>query len=110
VTFATKEFNPPVAQQDWPEPNEHLYLTLRNSPRGDTSKTATLCDNHVEVRYKFEKILLLVSISSETSYVITATVAAFDILPQGLSRNITTRNQVFGREHHVKKDSTFFSH
>jgi hypothetical protein len=27
-----------------------------------------------------------------------------------LLRNITTRLQVFGSEHHVKKDSTFFFH
>jgi hypothetical protein len=37
-------------------------------------------------------------------------VAAFDVPPQGLSRNITTRLQVFGSEHHVKEDSTFFFH
>jgi hypothetical protein len=35
-------------------------------------------------------------------------VAAFDVPPQGLSRNITTRLQVFGSEHHVKKASKFF--
>jgi hypothetical protein len=64
----------------------------------------------VEVRYKFEKILFFVFISSETSHVITATVAAFDVPPQGLSRNITTRLQVFGSEPLVKKDSTFFFH
>jgi hypothetical protein len=64
----------------------------------------------MEVRYKFEKILLFVSISSKTSHVITATLAAFDVPPQGLSRNITTRLQVFGSERHVKKDSKFFSH
>jgi hypothetical protein len=55
-----------------------------------------------------ENILLFVSICSETPRVVTATVAAFDVPPQGLSRNITTRLQVFGSEHHVKNYSTFF--
>jgi hypothetical protein len=51
----------------------------------------------VEFRYKFEKILLFASISSETTRVVTAMVAAFDldVPPQGLSRNITMRLQVF---------------
>jgi hypothetical protein len=44
----------------------------------------------VELRYKFEKILFFASISSETPRVVTATVAAFDVSPQGLLRNITT--------------------
>jgi hypothetical protein len=45
----------------------------------------------VEFCYKFEKILLFISISSETSHVITALVAAFEVSPHGLSRNVTTR-------------------
>jgi hypothetical protein len=40
-------------------------------------------------------------IHSETSCADTATVAAFDVPPQGLSRNITMRLQVFGSERHV---------
>jgi hypothetical protein len=35
-------------------------------------------------------------------------VAAFDVSPNDLSRNVTTRLQIFGSESHVKKDSTFF--
>jgi hypothetical protein len=35
-------------------------------------------------------------------------VAVFGVTPQGLSRNITTRLQVFGSERHVKNDSTYF--
>jgi hypothetical protein len=62
----------------------------------------------VEVRYKFEKILFFVSISNGTSHFITALVAAFDVPPQGLSRNITTRLQVFGSERHVKRNPLFF--
>jgi hypothetical protein len=42
----------------------------------------------VEFRYLFEKILLFASISSGTPRVVTATVAAFDVPPQGLSRNV----------------------
>jgi hypothetical protein len=49
-------------------------------------------------------------ISSETTRVVAATVAAFDVPPQALSRNITTCLEVFSSEHHVKKDSTFFFH
>jgi hypothetical protein len=49
-------------------------------------------------------------ISSETPRVVTATVAAFDVPPQGLSRNITTRLQVFSSERHVENDPTFFPH
>jgi hypothetical protein len=37
----------------------------------------------------------------KTSRFVTATVAVFDVPPQGLSRNITTRLQVFGSERHV---------
>jgi hypothetical protein len=60
--------------------------------------------------YKFEKIFFIFSISSETSRFVTATVAAFDVSPNDLSRNVTTRLQIFGSERHVKKHSTFFSH
>jgi hypothetical protein len=37
-------------------------------------------------------------------------VAPFDVPPQGLSRNVTTRLQVFGSEPHVKNDYTFLFH
>jgi hypothetical protein len=37
-------------------------------------------------------------------------VAVIDVPPQGLSRNITTRLQLFGSEHHVYNDPTFFYH
>jgi hypothetical protein len=48
------------------------------------------------------------SISSETSCFVTAPAAAFDISPNGLSRNVTMRFKVFGSARHVKKDSTCF--
>jgi hypothetical protein len=39
----------------------------------------------VEFRYKWKQIIIFFQISSETTRVITATVAAFDVPPQGLS-------------------------
>jgi hypothetical protein len=65
-----------------------MSTSLRNSPRGDMSKTATLA---VTTFTNLKKILFFISISSETSHVITAMVAAFDVSPLGLSRNVTTR-------------------
>jgi hypothetical protein len=41
----------------------------------------------VEFRYKWKEIIFF-QISSETTRVVTATVAAFDVPPQGLSRNV----------------------
>jgi hypothetical protein len=78
------------------------YLTLRDSPCGGTSKGATVAvTTRVEFRYKFEKILLFVSICSGTPRVVTATVAVFDVPPEGLSRNITTCLQVFDSDRHI---------
>jgi hypothetical protein len=62
----------------------------------------------VEFRYKLEKIFFFVSISSGTSPVVIATVAAFDVSPHGLSQNITMRFRVFGSVRHILKESTFF--
>jgi hypothetical protein len=39
----------------------------------------------VEFRYKWKQIIIFFQISSETTRVVTATVAAFDVPPQGLS-------------------------
>jgi hypothetical protein len=39
----------------------------------------------VEFRYKWKQIIIFCQISSETTRVVTATVAAFDVPPQGLS-------------------------
>jgi hypothetical protein len=39
----------------------------------------------VEFRYKWKQIINFFKISSETTHVVTATVKAFDVLPQGLS-------------------------
>ncbi len=39
----------------------------------------------MEFRYKWKQIIIFFQISSETTRVVTATVAAFDIPPQGLS-------------------------
>ena len=83
---------------------------LRYSPCGDTSKAATEVVMTRGVSLPTESKKNIFQISSETTRVVTATVAAFDVPPQGLSRNITTRLQVFGSEHHIKKDSTFFFH
>jgi hypothetical protein len=86
------------------------YLTLRDSPCGGTSKAATVAVTTRVVSLLIRKIIIFFQISSETTRVVTATVVAFDVPPQVLLRNITTRLQVFGSEHHVKKDSTFFFH
>ncbi len=45
----------PVAQQDWPEPNGHLYLMLHNSPRGYMSKTGTLAVTTHGVQLQIKK-------------------------------------------------------
>jgi hypothetical protein len=42
INHASEEFNPPVAPRDLPSLNELPYLTLRDSPCGGTSKTATV--------------------------------------------------------------------
>jgi hypothetical protein len=55
------------------------------------------------------QIIIFFQISSETSRVVTATVAAFGVSPQGLSRNNTTRLQVFGSKRNVKKGLYVFS-
>ncbi len=39
-------------------------------------------------RYLWKQIIIFFQIGSETTRVVTATVAAFDVPPQGLSRNI----------------------
>ncbi len=49
-------------------------------------------------------------ICSGTPRVVTATVAPFDVPPQGLSRNITTLLQVIGSKRYVQNDYTFFFH
>jgi hypothetical protein len=54
-----------------------------------------ICDHTWSFATNLKKLLSFASISSETTHVVTATVAAFDVSPQGLSRNITTRLQVF---------------
>jgi hypothetical protein len=56
---------------------------LRDSPCGGTSKGATVA---VTARGVPEQIIF--QISSGTPRVVTATVANFDVPPQGLSRNI----------------------
>jgi len=43
----------------------------------------------VEFRYKCKQIIIFFQISSETTSVVTATVAVFDVSPHGLYRNIT---------------------
>ncbi len=53
----------------------------------------------------WQQIIIFFHISSGTPRVVTATVAVLDVPPQGLSRNITTRRQVFGSERHVTKDT-----
>ncbi len=85
-----------------------LYFTLRHSPWGETSDTATVAVSTRGVLLLIWKNILLFSISSETSRFVTATVAAFDVSLNDLSRNVTTSVQIFGSERHVKKDSTFF--
>jgi hypothetical protein len=47
------------------------------------------------------QIIIFFQISSGTPRVVTAMVAVFDVPPQGLSRNITTRLQVFGSGGHI---------
>jgi hypothetical protein len=42
----------------------------------------------VKFRYKWKQIIIFFQISSKSIRVVTATVAAFDIPPQGLSRNV----------------------
>jgi hypothetical protein len=42
----------------------------------------------VEFRYKWKETIIFFQISSETTRVVTATVAAFDVPPQGLLRNV----------------------
>ncbi len=61
---------------------------LRDSPCGDMSKAATVA----EFRYWQNQKRIFFQISSETTHVVTATVAAFDVSPQGLSRNIKYRS------------------
>ncbi len=80
------------------------YLMLRDSPCGGTSKFAT-----VAVTTRGVPLLIWKIICSGTPRAVTATVAPFDVPPQGLSRNITTRLQVFGSERHIQNDYTFFS-
>jgi hypothetical protein len=79
-----------------------LYLTLRDSPYGEMSDSATVAVSTCGVP------LLIYFISSEMSRFVTATVAAFDVSPNDLSRNITTRFRVFCNTRHVKKDFVFF--
>jgi hypothetical protein len=55
----------------------------------------------VEFRYSWKQIIIFFQISSGTPHVVTATVAVFDVPPQGLWRNIKTRQKVFSSEHHV---------
>ena len=42
-------------------------------------------------RYEWKEKIIFFHISSETTRVVTATVAAFDVPPQGLSRNVKYR-------------------
>jgi hypothetical protein len=67
---------------------------LRDSPCGDTSKAATVAvlTHDVSLRYKWKQKKIFFQISSETTRVVTATVAVFDVSPQGLSRNIKYRS------------------
>ena len=58
---------------------------LRESPCGGTSKGATVA---VTTHGVPEQIIIFFQISSGTPHVVTATVAPFDIPPQGLSRNV----------------------
>ncbi len=86
----------------------------------------------MEFRYKWKQIIIFFQISSETTRVVTAMVAAFDVPPQGLSlagnldldteigcffvyRSSTSKSSAtsqcassFCSEHHVKNDSTYF--
>jgi hypothetical protein len=56
-----------------------------DSPCGGTSKAATVAVTTCGVS---QQIIIFFQISSETTHVVTATKAAFDIPPQGLSRNV----------------------
>ncbi len=68
-------------------------VMLRYGPCGDTSKAATVVVMTRGVSLLTEsKKNIFFQISSETTRVVTATVAAFDISPQGLSRNIKYRS------------------
>jgi hypothetical protein len=58
---------------------------LRDSPGGGTSKGATVA---VTTRGVPEQIIIFFQISSGTLRVVTATVAPFDVPPQGLSLNV----------------------
>ncbi len=69
-----------------------LYLTLRDSPYSEMSDTATVVVSTRGVPLLIWKIFFIFSISGETSRFVTATVAAFDVSPNDLSRNVTTRH------------------
>jgi hypothetical protein len=71
MTFATK--------------NLKARCDVAQHPCGGTSKAATVAVTHVEFRYKWKQNIIFFQISSETTRVLTATVAAFDVPPQWLS-------------------------
>jgi hypothetical protein len=61
---------------------------LRDSPCGGTSKGATVAVTTRGVPLQMETNNNIFQISSGTPHVVTATVAPFDVPPQGLSRNV----------------------
>ncbi len=61
---------------------------LRDSPFGGTSKAATVAVSAHDVSLRMKRKNYIFHISSETTRVVTVTVAAFDVPPQGLSRNV----------------------
>ena len=63
-----------------------LHVALQ--PWGETSDTATVAVSTRGVPLLIWKIFFIFSISSETSRFVTATVAAFDVSPNDLSRNV----------------------
>ncbi len=89
--------------------NELPYLTLRDSPCGNTSNAATIDVTTQGVSPLIEQKRVFFHISRETPCVVTATIrwwAAFDVSPHGRSHNVTMR---FGSARHVKKYSTFLA-
>jgi hypothetical protein len=92
INQASEEYNPSEAQRDRPALNDLLFDVALDRPSVSISSETITCRNR---RYSLQA----------TAW---ATVAAFEVSPHGLSRNIPTRFWVFGSECHVKKEFTFF--
>ncbi len=73
-------------------------MILHDSPCGDTSNAATVAITTGDVQLLTKAKKKIFQISSETTHVVTATVAVFDVSPHGLWRNVKYRSSQTARE------------